>query len=91
MRSIPVEELLEFPCDYIFKAFGPNDPAARFAAAVRAAVGETVPVPLDALKARASGKGAYVCVSVVIRLHNFDQLKDIYAALQRVEGLKYLL
>ena len=85
------EELLEFPCDHIFKAFGPNDPDGRFVAAVRAAVDETVPVPLDALKVRTSGEGTYVCVSTLVRLLNFDQLKSIYAALQRVEGLRYLL
>ncbi|HKK01985.1 MAG TPA: DUF493 domain-containing protein [Desulfuromonadales bacterium] len=86
-----LEELLEFPCDHIFKAFGLNDPTERFVEAVRSAVSATVPVPLDALKTRASGEGTYVCVSIVVRLYNFNQLKKIYATLQQVAGLKYLL
>lgn len=85
------EELLEFPCDYLFKAFGPNDPEGAFVQAVRAAVGEVTPVALDAIKLSRSAGGTCLCVTVMVRLHNFQQLEAIYTALRRVEGLKYLL
>lgn len=85
------EELLEFPCDYLFKAFGPNDPEGSFQNVVRTVVSEVIPVPLDAVKVRPSGGGTYLCVTVVVRLQNFAQLEAIYAALRRIEGLKYLL
>lgn len=83
-------ELLEFPCDYVFKAFGPQDDGA-FAAAVHAVVNATVSVPLDAVKCRASSKSTYQCVTVMARLHNQTQLETIYLALQRIDGLLYLL
>lgn len=85
------EELLEFPCDYLFKAFGANDPDGVFQQAVRAAVDAVTPVALDAIKSSRSAGGTYLCVTVVVRLVNFQQLEAIYAALRRVEGLKYLL
>jgi len=85
------EELLDFPCDYLFKAFGSNDPDGFFAQAVRSAVGTVVPVPVDAVKLSRSANGTYLCVSVLVRLHNYGQLSAIYTALRQVDGLKYLL
>ena len=83
------EELFDFPCDFTFKAFGPQDEA--FPEAVRAAVETVVSVPLDAVRSRPSAKGTYVCGSVVVRLHNFAQVQAIYAVLRQIEGLIYLL
>ncbi len=87
----PSEVLLQFPCDYIFKAFGPNDGDGNFAAAVKEAVETVLPVSLDAIRERPSSNGTYLCVSVVVRLHNIDQVHSIYTALQGISGLKYLL
>lgn len=84
-----IEELMEFPCDYTFKAFGTNDSA--FPLGVKKAVETVVPVSLDAMKSKVSGKGTYVSISVLVRLENYDQVKSIYQALRQVEGLKYLL
>lgn len=84
-------ELLEFPCDYIFKTFGPADSQECFVAAVLAAVGKVVPVSRDALRLRNSRQGTYVCVSLVVRLHNAHQLERIYLALREVPGTRYLL
>ncbi len=88
-RQRRLAELLSFPCDYMFKAFGPNEPA--FAEAVRSAVGSVLPVPLDALRLRPSAENSYLCVSVIVRLQNMAQLQAIYAALEGVKDLKYLL
>lgn len=85
----PLEELVDFPCDYIFKAFGPNNES--FIESVRATVNRTLFVPLDAIKIRPSSKGEYQCVTVVVRLLNVDQLKAIYTDLQQLAELKYLL
>lgn len=84
-----VDELVDFPCDYIFKAFGPNN--EDFFAAVRSAVGKTIFAPLDGIKIRSSNKGEYQCVTVVVRLHHVEQLKAIYSDLQQLAELKYLL
>jgi len=85
------EELLNFPCDHVFKAFGPNDGTESFVAEVRSAVAQEVPISESAITVRPSSKGAYLCVSVVVRVGTFEQLSRIYASLRQVEGLKYLL
>ncbi len=88
-RQVPAEELLDFPCDYIFKTFGPAGEV--FVDQVRKAVDRTISVGSDAMKVRASSGGKYVCVSVVVRLENFSQLVAIYTDLRKIEGLVYLL
>jgi putative lipoic acid-binding regulatory protein len=85
----PLNELVTFPCDYIFKAFGPND--AAFVASVRAAIGKTVNVPEGSTKVRASSQGEHQCVSVVVPLQTSAELQVIYSELQQIAGLKYLL
>ncbi len=80
---------IEFPCDHIFKAFGPND--GEFVAAVRLAVASVTPVAGDAMKVRPSSGGRHQSVSVLVRLHNLQQLHGIYAALKEVPRLSYLL
>jgi len=88
-QRIDPDLLLDFPCDYVFKAFGSAD--AAFAEAVKQAVSQVMPVSADAMKSRDSSGGKYQAVSVCVRLHNSEQLKQIYAALKKVDGLKYLL
>lgn len=90
-RPYNLSQLIEFPCDYQFKAFGLSDEKGSFFEAVGAAVASVVPVSLDAMKSRPSAQGTYLCVTIMVRLHNADQLKAIYAALREVKGLKYLL
>ena len=85
------EELFEFPCDHLFKAFGVNDSTGVFQLAVRTAIDAVTPVSLDAIKVSESRGGTYICVTAMVRLHNFQQLEAIYASLRRVAGLKYLL
>ncbi|HKL49275.1 MAG TPA: DUF493 domain-containing protein [Desulfuromonadales bacterium] len=82
-------ELIDFPSDHIFKAIGDNRPG--FALSIHKAVSSVIPVPLDALKARESGGGKYLSVSVVVRLENRQQLERIYHSLKQVEGVRYLL
>lgn len=88
-ERIDPDLLLEFPCHYEFKAFGPA--ADSFVRAVKQAVRQVVPVADDATRVRASSGGRYQSVTVSVYLHNSTQLKDVYAALKEVDGLKYLL
>lgn len=85
------EPLLEFPCNYEFKVFGLADAQGRFQADVRSAVSGVIPISHDAMRSRLSSAGRYQCVTVLVRLHDSDQLKAIYSALRGVDGLKYLL
>lgn len=83
------EQLLEFPCHYPFKAVG--EAGEGFYRSVVAAVSRSVPVAADAVKSRPSSRGNYQSVTVMVTLHNFDQLKTIYADLRQVPGMKMLL
>jgi len=85
------QELLQFPCDYVFKIFGEQARREQFVESVLAAISETVPVGLDALRERGSRNGKYLCLSVVVRVHSRSQIKAIYSAIRSVEGLSYLL
>lgn len=89
MSTVPTEELFSFPCDHLFKAFGPND--EQFVTDVRSAVAEIVAVSQDAMKLRPSSGGAHQCVSVLVMLQSFPQLQSIYTALKQVPRLKFLL
>lgn len=81
---------LKFPSDYVFKAFGPGD-SPGFATAVQQAVATVVPVSLDAMKIRKSGQGKYQAVSVLLIMHNLEQVHAVYQALKTVPDLQYLL
>ena len=83
--------LQQYPCEYLFKAFGVADSAGDFAARVHAAIDKIVSVELAALQCRQSSKGGYLCVTVMVNLATEDQRKQIYRNLQTLEGLKYLL
>lgn len=83
------EDLLEFPCHYQFKAVGlAGEP---FRQAIIDAVECHASVSQDAVNCRPSGKGTYQSVSVLVTLHNFQQLTSIYAEMRQVDGLKMLL
>lgn len=91
--SIPdqaVSELLEFPCDFSFKAFG-SVGARDFEQDVHRAVCSVVPVSREAMRTRSSSGGHYLCVTVLVRVEAFSQIEMIYAALRQVENIKFLL
>ena len=83
--------LIEFPCHFEFKAFGPGAPESSFQEDVLAAVCRVVPVSRQAMKTRPSSAGTYQCVTVLVTLHNRAQLEAVYASMRKIDGLKYLL
>ena len=89
MKDIDAKDLIDFPCHYQFKAIGVAD--ASFRAGIIAAASKIIPVPEDAVKSCPSGKGSYQSVSILLTLHNYQQLTDIYAEMRQVDGLKMLL
>lgn len=91
MRNHDQQELINFPCHFEFKAFGPGDDDESFLAKVQSAVSTVVPVSRQAMKTRASSGGKYQCVSVVVSLQNRAQLEAVYAAIRKIDDLKYLL
>jgi len=89
MKKCDPENLLEFPCHYQFKAMGTA--GDDFKDAVVAAVDQHATVSRDAVRSRPSGKGTYQAVSVLVTLHNYEQLTAIYADLKKIDELKMLL
>lgn len=89
--SDPSQELIEFPCHFEFKAFGPGGEDSSFYGQVEAAVGRVVQVSRQAMKTRPSSAGKYQCVSVLVTLQNRAQMESIYAELRKIDDLKYLL
>lgn len=91
MRPTCGDELLEFPCHFEFKAFGPGDTDGTFLAKVQDAIGTVAPVSRQAMKSRPSSAGKYQCVSTLVTVQNRAQLEAVYAALRTIDDLKYLL
>ena len=90
-RTSSRPELLEFPCHFEFKAFGPGDDDEIFLAKVLNAISTVVPVSRQAMKSRPSSAGKYQCVSALVTVQNRTQLEAIYTALRNIDDLKYLL
>lgn len=91
MTSGSDKELLEFPCHFEFKAFGPGAPDSLFPDNVLKAVSQVVPASRQAMKARQSSGGKYQCVTVLVTLQNREQLEAVYASIRKIDDLKYLL
>ncbi len=90
-QASPEKVLLEFPCHFEFKAFGPGDDDETFLVKVLNAISTVVPVSRQAMKSRPSSAGKYQCVSALVTLQNRKQLDAVYAALRNIDDLKYLL
>lgn len=84
------EGVAGFPCFYTFKVFGRH--CDGFSEQVRATIAARVgAVPLDSVKIRPSGRGNYVCVSVLAHVHSREQLEHIYRDLSaQTDVLLYL-
>lgn len=91
MATDSSQELIEFPCHFEFKAFGPGGEGNSFFDQVKAAISTIVPVSRQAMKSRLSSAGKYQCVSVLVSLQNRDQMEKIYTELRKIDDLKYLL
>jgi putative lipoic acid-binding regulatory protein len=87
----PPRALLDFPCHFEFKAFGPQDDSGHFFGQVRSAVSQVVQVSCQSMRTRSSSAGKYQCVSVLVTLQNRTQLEAVYASLRKIADLKYLL
>jgi len=85
------QELIEFPCHFEFKAFGPGGDDSRFDDQVLAAICTVVQASRQAMRIRPSSGGKYQCVSVLVTLQSRPQLEAVYAALRDIEDLKYIL
>jgi putative lipoic acid-binding regulatory protein len=91
MTIVEQNDLIEFPCDYLFKAFCANDSQIEFYQAVKQAVNSIVPCGDDAIKQRQSSQGNYACVTAMVRLENRSQLEAINTAIRKIDTLMFML
>lgn len=90
MNECAVPEI-EFPSDYMFKAFGKVDAGENFRQSVKNAINATVTCPDDAIRVRESSGGKYLCVTALTHLTSKDQMVAIYRDLNGIEDLMFLL
>ena len=90
MSECTVPEI-EFPTDYMFKAFGRAEAGDAFRRAVKEAVNATVPCSDDAIRTRESSGGKYLCVTALTHLASKEQMIRIYKDLNAIEDLMFLL
>lgn len=84
-----LKELFDFPCEYQFKVIGAA--GDNFRHAVIATVDRHSPVVSDGVRCRPSAQGKYQSVSILVTLHNYQQLTRIYADLKQLPDVKVLL
>jgi putative lipoic acid-binding regulatory protein len=85
-RAGRFEELLDFPCQHLFKVIG--EPA-ELAANVRAVLVEWKH-PDAVLVERPSARGRWLSVSFEIRVSSGEEVAGIYKALERLPGVAFL-
>ncbi len=90
MNECAVPEI-DFPSDYMFKAFGKVDAGETFRLSVQSAINATVSCPDDAIRVRESSGGKYLCVTALTYLTSKDQMIAIYRDLNGIEDLIFLL
>lgn len=83
---IPIEELVDFPTRFAFKAVGHHTRSFSddCLAAFRRAFGDDRRIEL---RTRLSSKAAYLSVTLTTTVESADQLRAAYAALRTVEGI----
>jgi putative lipoic acid-binding regulatory protein len=78
-----LKDLLEFPLDHTFKIIGEDTPLFRsgveevFAGYGKSALVETL------------RKGKYVSFSVTLYIKDYEDMERIYAAISKIDGLKF--
>jgi uncharacterized protein len=80
----------QFPCPFTFKVIGEN--SADFVARVmQAAVVVLGPTTYPNIRTRESAKGKHQAVTMVVEVGSAERVLDVYAALQGVSGVRFLL
>ena len=84
-----LESAHEFPCDYTFKLFGPNE--QTFADAAQAVVQKRLPGVTPEVSARVGSKSGHQCLTMVLPVADAQQVIDLYADFHKIDGLKMLM
>ena len=91
MARRPIEELVEFPCTYTFKAVG--EATNEFVASLLEKVGQVLgrDITTEEHSVRASRKGNYQSLTLNLFVTSAEQVYDIYAVLSADDRVRYTL
>lgn len=84
-----LEAAHEFPCNYTFKLFGPNE--AGFNDAALATAKRHLPDVKPQVSSRVSTKANHQCLTLELPVISAQQVIDLYEDFHRIDGLKMLL
>lgn len=91
LRGRPLDELVDFPCTYTFKAVGVatgafvRDVLDKVASVIGRAVTD------DEHRERRSARGRYLSITLKLPMDGPEQLYSVYRALQSDSRVKYIL
>lgn len=80
-----LEDLVEFPTPWTFRAVGATTPALE--ALCRTAIEGSVGREVEALKIQPSSKGRWTSVRLSVVVESAEEVRDAYTALRKVEGV----
>ncbi|MFB6265305.1 MAG: YbeD family protein [Bradymonadaceae bacterium] len=92
-REASIETLKQthsFPCDYEFKAIGPNS-AAFVAEVIQVGVDVLGRTAHPQIRTRESSEGKYVSVSMSLEMASPEAILDVYALIRSVEDVRVIL
>lgn len=84
-----LEAAHEFPCNYTFKLFGPNEPSFKEAALGTAK--RHLPDVSPQTSSRVTGKANHQCLTMELPVLSAQQVVDLYEDFHKLDGLKMLL
>lgn len=88
-KSTSLDELIEFPTSFTFRAVAATLPGLPQACAE--AVEKAIGRPVDGVSQKPSSKGKWTSVRVTAEVHNPDEVLAGYAALKAIDGVKMTL
>lgn len=85
-----LNDVHEFPCDYLFKVIGENSDA--FVARVTQAAINVVGASARArITTRESSGGKHLAVSMTVQLQDAESVLEVYSLLSGLEGVRFIL
>ena len=83
------EELLEFPCLFVFRVVAHTGEQVRMAC--EAALQELLDRPAEGVEIKPSSKGNYQVIRIGVTVISADEIRALYAVFNDVDGVRMVL
>lgn len=83
------EELLEFPCLFVFRVVAHNGQQTRLAC--EAVLRDMLSRPAEGVEVKPSSKGNYQVIRLGVTVISADEIRALYTALNEVDGVRMVL